>query len=116
MADHKADIAKAMVQIALERIDRPSFVPTLAFLQRRLRWGWARATLILPYVSDPPASKPPNDRDATIASLRAQATLDSQALTDLREKLERVTVQRDDARGLLEAARRLGFAKGENEL
>lgn len=54
---------------------------------------------------------PPDERDATIASLRAQATSDSQALSDLREKLERVTVQRDDARGLLEAARRLGFAQ-----
>lgn len=51
------DFQKAMISVDQERVTRPEFNPSLSFLQRRLRWGFSRASMVLAYI---PKATPTN--------------------------------------------------------
>lgn len=66
-AEFLADIKKANIAIATQRNEDPNFKPSLSFLQRRMRWGFARASMVLPYVNTrTPDPAPTAARDAGV--------------------------------------------------
>lgn len=49
--EFRDNIEQAKICTAQERRSNPAFKPTTSFLQRRLRWGFARASMVLPHIT-----------------------------------------------------------------
>ena len=45
--DEQGQVEYGAVTVAREREERPDFQPTTSFLQRRLRWGYVRASRLI---------------------------------------------------------------------